>query len=62
MADKTFTVSGTFKEKNEQKKFTKEMHAVNENFAREKVFSQIGSKHGIARNGIKIISVAEKKE
>ncbi len=61
MDEKTFTITGTYREKNEDKKFTKELNAFNENFAKEKVLSQIGSKHKIARNGIKISSIAEKK-
>jgi len=61
MQEKTFTISGTYKEKGADKKFTKEITAVNEGYAKEKALSQIGSKHGTQRNAIAITSVAEKK-
>ena len=62
MQDKTYTIKGTYKERSEDKKFTKEIKAVNEGYAREKLLSQIGSKHRVNRHGVKIASVQEKKE
>ncbi|HLC92160.1 MAG TPA: 50S ribosomal protein L18Ae [archaeon] len=62
MVEKVFTIAGTYAEKSGEKKFTKEMSAINQNFAREKVLSQIGSKHGVLRNAIKIASITERKE
>ncbi len=62
MAEKTFTITGTYREKDADKKFSKEIKAVNEGYAREKTLSQIGSKHGVNRHGIRIAAVKEKKE
>ena len=62
MQEKTFMVTGTYVEKKGEKKFAKEIGAQNENFAKEKVLSQVGSKHKVRRNAIKIRSITEKKE
>lgn len=62
MQEKTFWIDGTYREKNADKKFGKEIKAVNEAYAREKVLSQIGSKHKVGRHGIKIGAVKERKE
>ena len=61
MEEKTFTIKGTYKEKNAMKKFVKEVTAVNQNYAKEKVLSIIGSKHKARRNKVKIESLEEKK-
>ncbi|MCR4368885.1 MAG: 50S ribosomal protein L18Ae, partial [archaeon] len=54
MADKTFIVTGTYRENKNTKKFAKEMIAVNEKFAKDKTYSQIGSKHRVTRHMITI--------
>jgi len=61
MDGKTFLVSGSYREKQEVKKFTKEIIAVNENFAKEKTLASIGSKHKTNRHQITINEVNEKK-
>jgi len=60
--EKTFTISGTYQDRGEMKKFSKEVSAQNENYAREKTFSLIGSKHKVKRNAIAIKEVSGKKE
>ncbi|HTY90875.1 MAG TPA: 50S ribosomal protein L18Ae [Methanocella sp.] len=52
-----YIVEGTFKAGVQWEKFSKEVESVNENTAREKVLSTLGSRHGINRNLIKIESV-----
>mgnify|MGYP005830592055 CR=1 FL=1 len=54
-----FIVEGTFKAGVQWEKFSKEVESVNENTAREKVLSTLGSKHRINRNLIRIESVKE---
>ena len=61
MEEKTFTLNGVYREKGEMKKFSKEIKAVNEGYAKEKAFSLIGSKHKIKRNAIDIKEISEKK-
>ena len=62
MEEKNFVVKGTMKQKNSDQKFTKEIKAVNEGFAKEKALSLMGSKHNVKRNLIKILEVTQKKE
>jgi len=62
MEEKNFVVKGTMRQKNEGQKFTKEIKAVNEGFAKEKTLSMMGSKHNAKRNAIKILEVTQKKE
>ncbi|PIN85258.1 MAG: 50S ribosomal protein L18a [Candidatus Diapherotrites archaeon CG11_big_fil_rev_8_21_14_0_20_37_9] len=57
MDGKKFTVTGTYNEKKEDKKFEKQITAVNEKYAMEKTLSAIGSKHKVKRNKIKITEV-----
>ncbi len=59
---KNFEISGKFIEKNIEKKFTKEISALNEKFAIEKLVSQFGSRHKIARRNISIKEVKEIKK
>lgn len=59
---KNFEVKGTFKEKGENKKFSKTVLTQNENTAREKTLSLIGSKHKVKRIHISIESSKEAKE
>lgn len=52
-----FVVKGTFKAGQNWEKFTKIVASRNEKNAYEKVYSLIGSEHGLKRNLIKIDSV-----
>lgn len=61
MNEKTFTIGGTYKEKRGLKTFLKQVKAVNQNFAKEKTYSEIGSKHKVKRNQVKIKTVEETK-
>lgn len=56
---KTFVIEGEFKAGMEWEKFTKRISSQNERTAVEKLYSLIGSKHGLKRNFIKIHSVRE---
>ena len=60
MEQRTFVVKGTFIERKETKKFGKEVTAHNEGFAREKVLSDLGSRHKLRRSAVKIDSVQAK--
>jgi len=62
MEEKTFVINGTYRDQGEIKKFAKEINANNENFAKEKTLTEIGSKHKIKRQGIIITNITEKKE
>jgi large subunit ribosomal protein LX len=55
----TFVVQGKFKAGVQWEKFSKEVEAVNQKNAEEKVLSTIGSKHKVNRNLITIESVKE---
>ena len=52
-----FTVSGRFRSRNGFQEFRKTVEAPNENVAREHVFSQIGSEHGLKRVQVEITEV-----
>lgn len=57
---KTFEIKGTYQEKRVNwKPYTKVLTAPNEVQARERILTQIGSKHRLARPYIKIESVTE---
>ena len=57
---KAFKISGTFKMGgNRNQPFTKEVLATNKNQAKEKIFSDLGSKHKIKRTSINIGKVQE---
>ena len=59
---KAFKVTGTFKMGiNKNQPFSKEILATNSNQAKEKIYSNIGSKHKIKRNFINITKVKEIK-
>ena len=45
----------------ETRKFSKEIEAPTERVAREHTYADLGSRHGLNRNKIKITSVNEKK-
>ncbi len=46
---KVFRVKGTFKEKEDKLKFVKEIRALNEEDAKEIIYSEIGSNHKVKR-------------
>ncbi|ETA66742.1 MAG: large subunit ribosomal protein [Methanolobus sp.] len=56
---KTFQVKGTFKAGIAWEKFTKVIESQNEKNAEDKVYSLVGSQHGLKRNLIKIESITE---
>ncbi len=57
---KAFKITGTFKMgRNKDQPFTKEVLATNKNQAKEKIYSDLGSKHKIKRNFIDIAKVQE---
>lgn len=62
MTDKTYKATGTYKDKGTTKKFMKEVTAVNENYAKEKILAGLGSKHKVTRYAIKIETFEETKE
>lgn len=54
-----FIIEGEFKAGREWEKFRKHVPSQNERTAIEKLYSLIGSQHGLKRNFIKIHSVRE---
>ena len=54
-----FIVSGTFKAGHSWEHFTKTITSQNESNASEKVYSLIGSEHGLKRNFIKLESIVK---
>jgi large subunit ribosomal protein LX len=52
-----FAVSGQFRSRDGFNEFTTDVEAPNENVARERVYANIGSQHGLKRTQIKIDSV-----
>ncbi|SEH38314.1 MULTISPECIES: 50S ribosomal protein L18Ae [Halopenitus] len=57
-----FTVSGRFQTRYGHQEFTKTVEAPNENVARDRIYSQVGSQHGVKRPKIDLESVAEAEE
>lgn len=57
-----FTVKGTFKAGEKWEHFTKKITCPSKNNASEKIYSLIGSEHGLKRNRIKIESIEEAVE
>ncbi|MGQ9720068.1 MAG: 50S ribosomal protein L18Ae [Candidatus Jordarchaeum sp.] len=51
---KVFRVKGTFKGKNDKFTFIREIRALNEEDAKEIIYSEIGSNHKVKRNHITI--------
>lgn len=49
-----FTVSGQFQSRDGWSRFEKTVEAPNENVARERAYSQIGSEHGLKRTRIEL--------
>ncbi|MEA1965893.1 MAG: 50S ribosomal protein L18Ae [Euryarchaeota archaeon] len=56
---KEFTVSGIFRAGSNQERFTKTVSSQNQKNAIEKVYSLIGSEHGLKRNFIDVTDVSE---
>ena len=56
---KIFRISGYFKQRRETSPFSKEYLAVSERNAKDKLFSQFGSKNRLKRNKIKIQTIVE---
>ena len=56
---KIFRISGSFKKRRETTSFSREFLALTEENARDKLFSQLGSKNRIKRGQIKIQSVTQ---
>ncbi|WP_411965022.1 50S ribosomal protein L18Ae [Haloferax sp. YSMS24] len=49
-----YTISGSFTSRGVSHNFTKTVEAPNENVAQERVFSLIGSEHGIKRTKVEL--------
>ena len=58
---KIFRIKGWFKQGYEKQTFTRELPALSEKQALERVYSEVGSKHKIKRNLINIEEVTEIK-
>ncbi len=57
-----FIVKGTFKAGEKWERFTKTVTSTSKTNASDRVYSLIGSEHGLKRNLIKIESIEEAKE
>jgi large subunit ribosomal protein LX len=55
---KNFQITGSFKAGRSWERFTKKVSSNNEKNAAEKLYSLIGSEHGLKRNLIRIESIA----
>lgn len=52
-----FTVRGTFKTRDGQQAFTRQLEAANENVAREHTFARFGAEHNLKRTEVAIEEV-----
>jgi large subunit ribosomal protein LX len=52
-----YVVSGRFQARDGDQQFNKTVEAPNENVARERIYSQLGSEHGLKRTQIQIDEV-----
>jgi large subunit ribosomal protein LX len=52
-----YVVSGRFQARDGDQQFSKSVEAPNENVARERIYSQLGSEHGLKRTQIAIDEV-----
>ncbi len=57
-----YEVTGEFEPGGERRSFTTTVEAENEDVARERVYSNLGSKHRLKRNQIEIEAVTEAAE
>ena len=55
----TYTVSGRFQSRDGDQPFTKEIEAENEELARERIYTNIGSQHNRKRTQIEIEEVTD---
>ncbi|MFO8114914.1 MAG: 50S ribosomal protein L18Ae [Halorubrum sp.] len=53
----TYTVSGRFQSRGDYQPFTKEIEAENEDLARERIYTTVGSQHNRKRTQIEIEEV-----
>jgi large subunit ribosomal protein LX len=58
---KTFRIKGQFRQGLEWQVFTREIRALSKAQALERIYSEIGSKHKVKRNLIRIFEVIELK-
>lgn len=56
---KIFRIEGWFKQRKRRQSFTKEMRALSEKQVLERLYSDIGSRHGVKRNLIHIDKITE---
>ncbi|MDY6779339.1 MAG: 50S ribosomal protein L18Ae [Halobacteria archaeon] len=54
-----YVVTGTFYPGGDEREFTKRVEADNEDVARERVYTDLGSKHRLKRTQIEVESVEE---
>jgi len=54
-----FTVTGRYRARDGWQPFTKAVEAPNEDVARERVYSQVGSQHAVERRGVELERVEE---
>lgn len=59
---KRFRVKGWFKRGFEKQVFTKEFPATSKETALEKIYAEVGSKHKVKRNQVKIEEIIELQE
>ncbi|UCG90794.1 MAG: 50S ribosomal protein L18a [Candidatus Heimdallarchaeota archaeon] len=59
MSVKIFRISGSFKQRRETTSFSKELCALTEEQAKDKLFSEFGSRNRLKRRQIRIISIDE---
>lgn len=59
--DKIFRIKGWFKKKREKIEFIKEVPSKSKERALERLYSELGSKHAVKRNLIKISEIGEIK-
>lgn len=54
-----FTVRGSFQTPNGTSEFTKTVEAPNEEVARDRIYSELGSEHGLKRTQVDLTEVSE---
>lgn len=54
-----FTVTGRYRARDGWQVFTKTVEAPNEDVARERIFSQVGSQHAVKRTEVELETVEE---
>jgi large subunit ribosomal protein LX len=56
---KTFRVSGKFRQAGEWQKFKRELAALSKEQALERIYSELGSRHKVKRNLIRVEEIIE---